>query len=228
MAKFSKIIRENNENILISKFIKFFKRALNKGLKRTKRFSFVLTGGESPIKLYKQIAKDKNIRWDKIDFFIGDERYVNEKSKQSNINMCKKYLLDKIKISRSQIFKIPTDSKSVKKDSVNYEKILKKYFKNKKISFSLILLGIGSDGHIASLFKDNIRIKNSKNVTYVKREDFNRITLTINAINNSKLIFLWAPSKVKKKIVKKIQLDKIKKYPASYLRKKNNFLFYSN
>ena len=228
MAKFSKIIRENNENILIQKFIKFFKRSLKKELKRAKRFSFVLTGGKSPIKLYKQIAEDKNIRWDKIDFFIGDERYVNEKSKHSNINNCKKYLLNKIKISKSQIFKIPTGSKSIKKDSVNYEKILKKYFKNKKISFSLILLGIGDDGHIASLFSDNIRIKNNENVSYVKRKDFNRITLTIKSINNSKLIFLWAPNKIKNKIVKKIQLDKIKKYPASYLRKINNLLFYSN
>ena len=129
---------------------------------------------------------------------------------------------------KSQIFKIPTGGKSVKKDSINYEKTLKKYFKNKKISFSLLLLGIGNDGHIASLFSDNIRIKNNKNVSYVKRKDFNRITLTIKSINNSKLIFLWAPNKIKNKIVKKIQLDKIKKYPASYLRKKNNLLFYSN
>ena len=59
-----------------------------------------------------------------------------------------------------------------------------------------------------------------------KRKDFNRITLTINAINKSKLIFLWAPKK--EKIIKKIQLDKIKKYPVSFLRKKNNLLFYSN
>ena len=226
MGKFSKIIRENNENILINKFIKVFKYYLSKRVRKTKRFSFVLTGGESPINLYKKIAKDKNILWDKVDFFVGDERYVSEKSKHSNINMCKKYLLDKIKISKHQIFKIPTNANSVKKDSIKYEKTLKKYFKNKKILFNLVLLGIGNDGHIASLFKNNIRIKNSKNVTYVKRKDFNRISLTINSINNSKLIFLWAPGK--NKIIKKIQLDKIKKYPASLLSKKNNFLFYSD
>ena len=228
MTKFSKIIRENNENILINKFIKLFKYYLKKKEEKTKRFSFVLTGGDSPIKLYKKIAKDKNISWDKVDFFIGDERYVSEHSKYSNIKMCRKYLLDKIKISKNQIFKIPTNNRSIKKDSINYGKILKKYFKNKKVSFDLILLGIGNDGHIASLFKNNIKIKNTKNVSYIKKKDFSRITLTINSINNSKMIFLWAPGKNKNKIINKIQHDKIKKYPASFLKKKNNFLFYSN
>ena len=163
MTKFSKIIRENNENILINKFIKIFKYNLSKKTEKTKRFSFVLTGGESPIKLYKKIAKDKNINWNKVDFFIGDERYVSDASKYSNIKMCKKYLLNKIKISKSQIFKIPTKNKSIKKDSIDYDKILKKYFKKKKIIFNLVLLGIGNDGHIASLFNKNIRLKCNKN-----------------------------------------------------------------
>jgi len=228
MAKFSKIIRENNENILINKFIKTFKYYLKKNEKKAKRFSFVLTGGQSPIKLYKKIANDKKIVWRNVDFFIGDERYVSEKSKHSNINLCKKYLLNKIKVSKNQIYKIPTNKKSLKKDSISYNKILKKYFKGKKIVFSLVLLGIGNDGHIASLFKNNIREKNSKNVSFVKKKDFNRITLTISTINNSQLIFLWAPGKSKKKIIKRIKSDHTKEYPASFLRKKNNFLFYSN
>ena len=98
MAKFAKIIQENNENFLIEKFIRLFCGKLNKRFKRKSRFSFVLTGGKSPIKLYQHLAKSKHIPWQKIDFFIGDERYVKESSKHSNINLCKKYLLSKIKI----------------------------------------------------------------------------------------------------------------------------------
>ena len=56
----------------------------------------MLTGGKSPIKLYEQLSKDKKINWEKIDFFIGDERYVKENSNNSNINLCKKYFLNKI------------------------------------------------------------------------------------------------------------------------------------
>ena len=228
MAKFSKIIRKNNENLLINNFIKIFKHSLDKRLKKSKRFSFVLTGGESPIKLYKKIAKVKNISWYKIYFFIGDERYVKESSKDSNFYMCKKYLLNKLKIPSYQIFKISTNGKNIKSDVFKYEKSLKKYFKNKKINFDLLLLGIGSDGHIASLFKNNVKIINNKNVTYVKRKDFSRITLTLRSINNSNLIFLWAPGKNKFKLIRKVLLDKNKNYPVSFLRKRNNFLFYSN
>ena len=83
MAKFTKKIVENSENFLIKKFITQFKRKIkNKG---TERFSFVLTGGNSPIKLYKNLAKEKNIPWKNIDFFFGDERCVNKNSKESNL-----------------------------------------------------------------------------------------------------------------------------------------------
>ena len=226
MAKFAKIIHQNNENFLIKKFIRLFKAKIRN--KEKKRFSFVLTGGKSPIKLYKHLAKSKNIPWKKIDFFIGDERYVNETSKNSNIKMCKKYLLNKIKISNNQIYKISTNNKSIKKSIIDYDKKIKKYFLNKKVVFDLILLGIGNDGHIASLFKNNIKNKSNKNVNFVKRKDFLRITLTLKCLNNSKSIFLWAPGKEKSNIVKKILFDKKFKYPASFLKEKNNFLFHCN
>ena len=227
MAKFSKIVKESNENLLISKFIEIFKTKLNKKLKLNKRFSFVMTGGKSPIKLYKQLVKIKNIKWKSVDFFISDERHIKETSKDSNINLCKKYLLNKIKISRNQIFKISTKN-DLKKDAKNYENKIKKYFFNKKISFDLVLLGIGNDGHIASLFKNNVNRNNKKIVDYIKRKDFSRITLSIKCINNSSTILLWAPSKKKSFIIKKILSDKMSKYPASYLKKENNTLFYSN
>ena len=226
MAKFAKIIIENNENLLIEKFIRLFKEKIKKCKK--KRFSFVLTGGNSPIKLYKHLAKNKNINWNKIDFFIGDERYVKESSRNSNIKMCRNYLLNKINISDYQIHKISTTSNSIKKSTSDYEKKIKKYFLNNKAVFDLVLLGIGNDGHIASLFKKNINKKFNKNVSFVKKKDFSRITLSLKCLNNSKSIFLWAPTKSKSKIVKKILQDNKFKYPVSYLRKNNNFLFHCN
>ena len=130
MAKFRKIIHQNNENLLIKKFIRLFKEKIrNKG---SKRFSFVLTGGNSPINLYKNLAISKNIPWEKIDFFIGDERFVSEHSINSNIGMCKKYLLNKIEILDNQIYKISTGKKSLRKSVLNYEKKIEKYFFKKK------------------------------------------------------------------------------------------------
>ena len=225
MVKFAKIIRENKEIFLIKNFINLFKSLIENNKKE--RFSFVLTGGNSPINLYKQLSITKNIPWGKVDFFMGDERYVGENSKYSNIKMCKKFLLKKLKISKKQIYQISTKNKLIDNDVKNYENKLKKYFKNKKKSFDLILLGVGNDGHIASLFKENISKKNNKNVYSVVRNDFLRITLSINCINRGKSIFLWAPGNHKRKIIYKLMKDKKLKYPASFLNKKNTFLFYS-
>ena len=68
MAKFAKIIHKNNENLLIEKFIRHFKYQISG---ERKRFTFVLTGGDSPINLYRKLSFQKNIPWKKIDFFIG-------------------------------------------------------------------------------------------------------------------------------------------------------------
>ena len=228
MAKFSKIIQENNENLLIKKFTRLFLIKLKKRLEISKRFSLVLAGGKSPIKLYIQLAKKKNIPWKKIDFFISDERYVKENSIHSNINMCRKYLFSKIKISNNQIYNITANNKSIKKDADNYENKIKKYFFKKKVAFDLILLGIGEDGHIASLFKNNVNKETNKNVGFVKKKDFFRITLTLKCLNNAKSIFLWSPGEKKFNILNKILSDKKFKYAASFLKRKNNFLFYSN
>tara|TARA_Y100000590_G_scaffold462172_1_gene625601 strand:- start:3268 stop:3948 length:681 start_codon:yes stop_codon:yes gene_type:complete len=226
MAKFAKIIHQNNENLLIKKFIRLFSKKLRNNTRE--RFSLVLAGGKSPIKLYKSLSKNKKIPWKKIDFFIGDERLVEEKSNNSNIGMCKKHLLNKIKISNKQIFKISTNKLFVKDSVLDYEKKIKKYFFKKKVSFDLTLLGIGIDGHIASLFRKDLNKKNNKNVVYIKRKDFKRISLTLKCLNNSKSIFLWAPGKFKSSIIKKILSDNKYKYPVSFLKEKNNFLFHSN
>tara|TARA_B100000029_G_C17265616_1_gene847935 strand:- start:104 stop:784 length:681 start_codon:yes stop_codon:yes gene_type:complete len=226
MAKFAKKVHENNEILLIKKFIRIFRSKLQHNKKR--RFSFVLTGGNSPIKLYKFLAKNKKINWKNIDFFIGDERFVKESSKNSNIGMCKKHLLNKINISKKQIYKISTEKFPLKESVIDYENKIKKYFFGKNYKFDIVLLGIGNDGHIASLFRNNINKNNNKNVKSVRRKDFFRITLTLKSINNAKNIFLWAPGKNKSSIVKKILKDNKLKYPASFLKEKNNFLFYCN
>jgi len=92
----------------------------------------------------------------------------------------------------------------------------------------LVLLGIGNDGHIASLFKENVNKKTKENVSFIKRKDFMRITLTLKCLNNSKSIFLWSPGSEKSEIIKNILADKKHKYPASFLKKKNSFLFHCN
>ena len=135
-------------------------------------------------------------------------------------------MLNKINISKKQIYKISTENNSLKESSLDYEKKIKKYFLNKNISFDITLLGVGEDGHIASLFKKNINKKSHKNVDFVKRKDFFRITLTLKCLNNSKSIFLWIPGIKKIDIVEKILKDQENKYPVSFLKTRNKSLFH--
>ena len=80
LIKIMKIINKKNEKSLIDEFVANFKKDILKKNK-AERFSFVLTGGKSPIKLYEKLSSE-NINWDQIDFFWGDERYVSHNSKR--------------------------------------------------------------------------------------------------------------------------------------------------
>jgi len=222
MTKFNKILRKKTEKQLINEFISSFKRSVARKERLKQRFGFVLTGGTSPINLYKSLSKAK-INWKNIDLFWGDERYVSEKSNNSNLYLVKKYLINKINIKKKNIFAINTKTISPIDSSNDYTKRIKRYFKNKKICFDLILLGMGSDGHIASIFKDNNDLKTSKISSVIFRDDFYRITLNLKTINKAKKIFLWLNNKKKSDIYKKIR--KNKKIPVNFLKKNKTDLF---
>ena len=98
-----KIIKKKNENSLISAFIENFESEILKKKKNKKRLSFVLTGGNSPKKLYAKLA-GSNIDWSVVDFFWGDERFVSRRSKDSNFKLANDLLIKKIKISKKIYF----------------------------------------------------------------------------------------------------------------------------
>lgn len=217
-----KIITKKSEKSLIEEFISNFKKEILKKKKRNKRFSFVLAGGKSPKELYKKLSTEE-INWDKIDLFWSDERYVTHKSKHSNFKLVFEQLIKKINIKKKNIYPIYTDKKiSV---SVNeYSDKIKNYFKNKKIRFDYILLGMGEDGHVASIFSDNRNLNKKKIASYICRNDFDRVTLNLNVINNSKKIILWLNNKYKTKRYEKIKRLR-NQVPVNNLNKKNIFVY---
>tara|TARA_A100001015_G_scaffold295438_1_gene374409 strand:+ start:693 stop:1121 length:429 start_codon:yes stop_codon:yes gene_type:complete len=132
-------------------------------------------------------------------------------------------LIKKINIKKKNIYPIYTDKKiSV---SVNeYSDKIKNYFKNKKIRFDYILLGMGEDGHVASIFSDNRNLNKKKIASYICRNDFDRVTLNLNVINNSKKIILWLNNKYKTKRYEKIKRLR-NQVPVNNLNKKNIFVY---
>ena len=213
-----KIINKKSEKSLIEQFIINLKKDYLKKKKRNKRFSFVLTGGQSPRNLYRKLAKI-GIDWSNIDLFWGDERYVSHLSKNSNYKLVADELIRKIEIDKKNIFPIKTQ-KTISRCSTDYSLKIKKYFKGKKISFDYCLLGMGIDGHIASLFPNSKNLYKKFITKPVIRKDFKRITLGLNIINNSNKILLWLNDKSKSKAYLKLRKGG-RKIPINNLNKKN-------
>ena len=219
-----KIIRKIKEKLLIESFKKEFKKIALKKERNKERLSFVLTGGTTPIKLYKELSK-LSLDWQNVDFFWGDERYVSKKSKHSNFLLVKKNLLNFINIKKSQIYSVDTKKKTSLKSTSDYKKKIKKYFKRKNIIFDIVLLGMGFDGHIASIFPKDLQIKSNEITRCVIRKDFERISISLKTINNSKNIFLWLNSKKRTKIFSKLKLKKRKQIPVSFLNASKTTVF---
>ena len=222
MRKFPEIIKKRTENQLIKSFIDHFKKAISRSNQKNKRFSFVLTGGNSPKKLYRKLSYSiKN--WKNVDFFWGDERIVSKRSRNSNYNLVNRLLFKNNKIGKKQIFSIKTNLKDISLIARNYENNIKNYFKNNLKSFDLIILGMGNDGHIASIFFNDKKIRNKSLVRGIIREDFFRVTLGIDLINKSKRIWLWLPSRKKTNIYNKFKNKK--DIPVNLLNKEKLKIF---
>tara|TARA_A100001015_G_C14961973_1_gene701318 strand:- start:377 stop:1042 length:666 start_codon:yes stop_codon:yes gene_type:complete len=217
-----KIITKKSEKSLIEEFVDHFKKDILKKSRKNKRISLVLTGGKSPIKLYRKLSESK-IDWKKIDLFWGDERYVSHKSNNSNFKLVFNEIIKKIKINKKNIYPVYTNKK-IENSANDYSNKIKKYFRYKKISFDYFLLGMGKDGHIVSIFPDDKKYKKTIIAYSVNRNDFKRITLNLDIINNSKKIFLWLNNKSKTK--KYEQLKKLgNQIPVNNLKKRNILIY---
>ena len=117
--------------------------------------------------------------------------------------------------------------KNALNSSTSYTNIIKNYFKNKTISFDCFLLGMGIDGHIASIFPNSDELLKKFIAKPVNRKDFIRITLSLNIINNSKKTIVWLNNKFKSKIFNELK-KKGKKIPINNLNKKKTVIYKIN
>ena len=123
------------------------------------RIAICLTGGSSPKKLYELIATDAyraRIPWDRIHWFIGDERFVPVSDPRNNMAMARAIFLDAL-APASHVHPIPTDVDSPDESAARYEGELKSFYGAVRLDrvrplFDLVLMGVGPDGHTASLF----------------------------------------------------------------------------
>ncbi len=169
-----------------------------KDIKDKKKTSLILSGGNSPLKHYRKLFK-KKINWSNVNFFLLDERLVNIKSKLSNF-----YNINKIILSKNL--------------NVNLEPLNSKFLKKKKLSKTLLLLkksnvisilGMGDDGHYASIFSHSKLFKKLINTSSppgifiterIGNPKVKRATMNLSMILMSKKIYLILNSKKKLKL----------------------------
>ncbi|MDJ0897223.1 MAG: 6-phosphogluconolactonase [Xenococcus sp. MO_188.B8] len=158
--------------------------------------SIALAGGSTPKPLYEALAQE-NLPWDKIHIFWGDERYVAPNHPDSNQLMARQAWLDKIEIAETNIHPIPTEANNPEIDAQSYEAELRKVFAaspEEFPTFDIILLGMGDDGHTASLFPHTSVLNEAKKAIAVGNKDGQpRITFTVPLLNQARcVLFLVA------------------------------------
>jgi 6-phosphogluconolactonase len=171
-------------------------RAATSAITERGRFTIALSGGSTPKNLYTLIAANASasLPWDRMFFFWGDERHVPPDDPDSNYRMAKETLLSKVAIPPANIFRIPAENPDASAAADAYEQTLRKFFAvapGEFPRFDLILLGIGPDGHTASLFPETAALQERSRLVvanWVEKLQTNRITFTLPVLNAARCV----------------------------------------
>jgi 6-phosphogluconolactonase len=190
------------------------------------RFSVALSGGSTPASLYALWASQYRERmpWDRTFVFFGDERYVSENDAASNYRMARETLLSHVPIPPVQILPMRTDSSSPEDAARAYEQTLRGFFGSQTPALDLLLLGIGGEGHTASLFPESPLLEERERwvaAAVVPAKPPQRLTLTLPVLNAARSGFFLVAGAGKREIVQAIRNEPdndASQYPAARIR----------
>ncbi len=196
------------------------------------RFTAALSGGKTPVSLYRKLSGTKNLPWDKTHIFIVDERFVPFEDEESNYGMINRTLLRHIRLPRENIHPVSTGEDTPHDAASKYEEDMISFFETGNGSpepsndrlprFDLILLGLGSDGHTASLFPGAPSLKETAHLAVAvspsAHAEKERITLTFPVINNADNIMILAAGDNKAAAVKEVIAGKNSLLPAAMVK----------
>lgn len=194
----------------------------SRNLQSNDKFSIALAGGSTPTALYQLLASDEfknQLDWSKTLVFFGDERCVSPDAAESNYRMANDALLARVPLPPENIFRLRGEIEP-EKSAAEYEAVIKKTLGD-DARFDLILLGIGDDGHTASLFPQTGALRETEKLVaanWVEKLNANRLTLTFRAINSAKnVLFLVAGAK-KAETVKRVFSGETIDLPAGLVK----------
>lgn len=176
-----------------------FVRAGRSAIGAQGRFTVALSGGSTPKALYSLLAASyANFAWNRVFLFFGDERHVPPTDPESNYRMVQESLLSKITIPAENVFRVRAENPDAGAAASDYEAQLRRVFELKSGEFprfDLILLGMGPDGHTASLFPDSAALDEQSRLVvanWVAKFNTHRITFTFPVLNRAAEVMFMA------------------------------------
>ena len=186
-------------------------------------FSFALAGGETPRRLYQTLATEyrDRIAWPRLHVFWGDERYVPHDDPRSNVRLAREALLDHVPIPGDNVHPMPTGLPAPEEAAAAYEQTLRRWFPGPWPRFDLVLLGMGSDGHTASLFPGAAAFAERTRWAVAASapvEPRLRLTLTLPVFNHAALVFFLVAGSEKAAVLGRVLAGPSEAYPAAAVR----------
>ena len=173
------------------------------------RFTALLSGGETPRRAYQQLAQEplrSSIPWQGVQLFWGDERWVPQDDPRSNLGQARLAFLDQVPLGADQIHGVPYGS-TPRESALGYERTLRSFFGQAPPRFDLVLLGLGENGHTASLFPGSAALSEQSRwvcEVYVAEQDLDRVTTTALLINQAALVAIVVAGEVKAAVLHRV------------------------
>ena len=194
MEKFLEVLPDKPS--LIQRALALTLEKLQAAIDERGQCTLALSGGSTPKPLYEAMA-NQDFPWEKLHIFWGDERYVSPDHPDSNQRMARQAWLNRVPIPAENIHPMPTEGESAMADAMAYEQDITHFFDTSAATFprfDLILLGMGDDGHTASLFpKTEALSVRDRLITVGEKDTQPRLTFTVPLLNQARcVLFLVA------------------------------------
>ena len=230
----------NTEESFIKESALVIKSAAKEALKKRRLFHLVLSGGSTPGRLYRWMGTSNLVPrryWRKTHLWWGDERFVPAEDPLSNYRNTLDIFIRRQPFRDANIHPIPTDLNTPQLSASAYEQKIREVLKTggELPSFDLVLLGIGRDGHTASLFPGKVVKSKTKLVLPVSKTDYEprvaRVSLSLNVLNEAKTILFLAEYSGKEALIDEmishiLGNSPLPAFPAGQVKSKEKLYFH--
>lgn len=199
-------------------------RLANQAVAERGRFAIALSGGSTPKSLYNLLATNarSTLPWDHTDFFWSDERHVAPNNPDSNYRMANEAMLSKVPVPPANIYRVPAENPDAAAVAEAYEAAIRKFFQlqpGQLPRFDLILLGLGPDGHTASLFPGTAGLEEKSRLVIanlVEKLKTHRLTFTLPVINAARCVAFLVSGTDKATVLRSVLEESVpgEQYPA--------------